>query len=700
MLDISYNRISHIPVCLNEMISRLYRFDYFNHLLRPVHIQSDVSQLIKHLDLLSFLDHLSNRAHVFDLSIGVVGESQSGKATLVDYLNQDRFEPTVPSSFSASLSSWIFSSYYSASAEHNHSSKLFDSSALFRSAEGISQHKQQQQPVFSAFVSALKVNKDSADQLSKQVNVDIFLLAIDISTIQPHPGCHPHFYHRHMTRLQMWLESLYELSPNTPVVIAGTHADHVKNSTYLEIWSAVEEVLQKGKSFHLKRYSNDQRHHACLLCNQSAQHKNARKTFSKGRSTGGMLGCVDGSELNNNKSASVSASQSASNLHCSNNLSSATLLSLNSIDVGNRKQEATSSSPHLASSCSPSPLLSFGSRYKFPHVLAYYEVDARKIVNKISKQKCSTPTCMRVSSVECYTAEQLKRALVKLACEVGRGNRIPKSWSRFLVKVTSFATSLRLPFVSYEDAKGVARTCDVPFNQLQRMLAYFHWKGKLVYFSSDAEDQLSRLVVTNMTWFFASLNHLNHTLTGSLCSASEVVAMLADKRVDSVLQQRKNALCNQQKFSKLNKASQTSTLFVRGVPYQRWLLNAIIKLDTCLLLPDSLSTSAFLTKSPYCIFFNSTPKSPFSLASAASSDFRKIIDETDDYGKDRCLLVMPLLEDGCPNQNVWPEQPEWEEKQVVCEFNLRLLKPGAFADFLTRLNTEGFDFEPSFSCKQ
>lgn len=637
------------------------------------------------MDLQAFLDQIANRAHVFDVSIGVVGESQSGKSTLVEYLNQDRFESSVLPSFSSSLSSWIFSSYYSTSADNNYLTKTLDSSALFRSTEGIFQQKKQ--PVFSAFVSALKMNKGLADQMSKQVNVDLFLLTIDISTIQPHPGCHQHFYQRHMSRLQMWLESLYELSPNTPVVIAGTHADHVKNSTYFEIWAAVEEVLQKGKHFHLKRYSGDNRHHSCLLCNQSPHRKTARKTFSKGRSTGGMLGCVDGSEVHCNKS--VSASQSATNLHSTDNLSSATLLSLNSFDMYNKKQEAISSSPLSASSYSSSSLLSFGSRYKFPHVLAYYEVDARKIAYKISKQKTSTPTCMPSPSVECYTAEQLKRALVKLTCEVGRGNRVPKNWTRFLIKVTSYASSLRLPFVSYEDAKNVARSCDIPLNQLQRMLAYFHWKGKLVYFSSDAEDQLSRLVVTNVPWFFTRVNHLSHTLRGSLCSADEIAKSLSDKNVDGVLQQRKSALNDHHKFSKLNRASQTSTLFMRAVLYQRWLLNAIIKLDTCLVLPDSLSTPAFLTKSPYCIFFNSTSKSLFT---PSIPDFKRNMDDTEIHENDRCLLVMPLLEDGCPNQNVWPEQPEWEEKQIVCEFNIRLLKPGAFADFLRKLNREGRKF--------
>ena len=665
------------------MISRLYRFDYFNVSLNPTHIQSDVTQLIKHMDLLSFLDSISNRAHVFDVSIGVVGESQSGKATLVDYLNQDRIDTLASSSFSSSFSSWIFSSYYSNSTENNRLTKTLDPSYLFRSTEGLFQSKQE--PVFSAFVSALKMNKGYADQLSKQINVDIFLLTIDISTIQPHPGCHPHFYYRHMNRLQMWLESLYELAPNIPVVIAGTHADYVKNSTYLEIWTALEEILQKGKNFHLKRYLNENRHQACLLCNPSLQRKNARKLFAKGRSTGGMLGCVDGSELSTNKNISVSASQSACNLQSTNNLSSATLLSLNSLDLYNKNTEAVSSSPQSAVSHSSSSITSFGSRYKFPHVLAYYEIDAKKIVSKISKQKASTPTCMPSSMVECYTAEQLKRALIKLTFEVGRGDKIPKNWSKFLIKLSSFASSLRLPFVSYEDAKNIARLCDVPFNQLQRMLAYFHWKGKLVYFSSDAEDQLSRIVVVDLGWFFTRLNQLNHTLKGSLCSAGEIINCLGDKAIDSILQQRKNFL-NDQKKVKLKKTSQMSTLFHKGVLYQKWLLNAIIKLETCLVLPDSLSTPNFLTKNPYCIFFNFSSKtSPvFSI-----DNFKKPNDDSDQTENELRLLMIPLLEDGYPNHNVWPEQPEWEEKQVFCEFNIRLLKPGSFADFLRRLNREG-----------
>lgn len=50
------------------------------------------------------------------------------------------------------------------------------------------------------------------------------------------------------------------------------------------------------------------------------------------------------------------------------------------------------------------------------------------------------------------------------------------------------------------------------------------------------------------------------------------------------------------------------------------------------------------------------------------------------------LLVPGLLEYGTPSHDVWPDNPEWEERQITCDFGVRTLRPGLFADLVVRLN--------------
>ena len=48
-----------------------------------------------------------------------------------------------------------------------------------------------------------------------------------------------------------------------------------------------------------------------------------------------------------------------------------------------------------------------------------------------------------------------------------------------------------------------------------------------------------------------------------------------------------------------------------------------------------------------------------------------------------------VLEDGSPSQDVWPDVPEWDEKQITCDFRFRAMKPSQFIDFVRCLNQEG-----------
>jgi len=62
------------------------------------------------------------------------------------------------------------------------------------------------------------------------VNVDLYILVVDLTALELHNGSH-HLFARHVARLQMWLQALYELAADTPVLIVGTHAEQASNVT-------------------------------------------------------------------------------------------------------------------------------------------------------------------------------------------------------------------------------------------------------------------------------------------------------------------------------------------------------------------------------------------------------------------------------------------------------------------------------------
>ena len=52
---------------------------------------------------------------------------------------------------------------------------------------------------------------------------------------------------------------------------------------------------------------------------------------------------------------------------------------------------------------------------------------------------------------------------------------------------------------------------------------------------------------------------------------------------------------------------------------------------------------------------------------------------------DPVYLFPALLETGAPDSDAWPDVPDCGEKQVTCEFRIRSLRPGFFADVVARV---------------
>ena len=523
-LDVSHNRLEYIPPSFLDLIRRLYRFDYYNLTLRPHHVTRDRLTLLAHLELENLLTQFSGRKNVRDVTVAVVGESHSGKSTLVEALKSDK--------------------------------GLCKQDVKQESRFEVHQFEMQG-PENNCYMSTIVFANDVLESYSRYINVDLYLLVVDLTSLELHNGSQ-HLFARHVNRMQMWLHALYEISPDTPVLIVGTHAELVKSMSFVDIWHILENFLDQSRAHHIKRYS-DSRVSNCILCNPKTMAM--RHVIAKSRS--GSAGFVD-------------------------------LIYPHGEPVMNG---------HVPTGEPPPP-----GRFRFPHIVGYYEIDSKKSLPKDAK-KCNV------------SIEQLKGAILRLTLSANEDS-IPNSWLSFIKHVGTITEQApNLPCIPYEEVVSIARSFDITPAHVPNMLQYFHHRGKLVYFDSD--DILSKLVVINPTWFLQVLSRVTDSLEGSRCGLLELIDILQDRELDRQLQ----------------KAG------VLSVASAHWLLAALQRLDLCVPLVDGR--------------------------------------------EDKVFLLPSVLEIGHPRQDIWADLPEWDEKQVTCDLQVRTQKSGMFMELILRLNREG-----------
>ncbi|KAK2144478.1 hypothetical protein LSH36_752g01024 [Paralvinella palmiformis] len=526
VLDVSHNRLRHVAPSFTELIHRLYRFEYFNLTLRPKHIMRDRSLLVAHLDLANFLGQAPIRRTARDVSVAVVGESHAGKSTLVEALKAER---------------GVCKQEFRSRQESTFEIHQFE------------MHGSEQ----SCYVSTIVLANDILDNFSRSISVDLYLLVVDLTSLEIQNGSQ-HLFARHVSRLQMWLQALYEIAPDTPVLIVGTHAEMVKSMSFADIWHVLEGVLDQGRTHHVKRFA-ESRLQNCLLCNP--KHLAVRHVLAKSRS--GSAGFVD-----------------LSYPHAEPMMNG-----------------------HVSSGESPPP-----SRARYSHVVGYYEIDSKKHFPKDAKK----------SNV---SIEQLKAAIMRLT-HSGADDGIPPSWLSFIRHMATINEQAPdLPCIPFEEVVSISRSMEIPPAQVPYMLKYFHQRGKLVYFSND--DVLGKLVVISPTWFIQRLSRMLDGFKASKVAHGQLLDSLQDKDLDRQLQ----------------KAGIVTTSSAH------WLLAALQRLELCVSFAE--------------------------------------------YRGEKQFLMPSLLEKGYPSHDVWPDLPEWDEKQVTCDFSIRALKPCLFTDLVLRLNREG-----------
>lgn len=479
-LDVSHNRIEHVPRSLFQLIHRLIRFDFFNLSLQPRRVRLSKSALLSHLKLENFLAGAADpvKNYVSDLTVMILGETGSGKSTLVQALKDDRgicrqelrssqHHPLEIHRFDmCALGGLLNDSWDTLRPQTGTTPTSTDSSRLNFSVGGSGGDS----TVSSRYVTMVVFSGEYLDSYTRDIHADLYMVLVDLTTLeQHHNGSPPHLVTRHLARLQMWLQAMYETSPKTPVLIVGTHADLVKTITFQDVCLLLDELLERGRQHHVRRFADGPGRN-CLLC--SRRSLAGQGTLTKSRS--GPSGFV---EL-------------ASPTGRANGQRGSSLLPTEAIGI-------------------------LSGRPRFPHVVGYYEVDSKKCFPRDSK---------KVN----LSIEQLKGAILRLS---DSGSRIPSEWlvfSRQLVCVSE--QTQRVPCIQLEDAISVARNFDITGTQVPMILDYFHRRGSLVFFSED--NLLSRLVVVNPVWLLQTLDRALASQEESHVDAVRLYHNLTDRDLD------------------------------------------------------------------------------------------------------------------------------------------------------------------------
>ena len=453
-LDVSHNRLEYIPACFAGLVRRLFRFDYYNVTLRPRSVRCDATQLLTHLELESFLSQTPGGAR--DISVGVVGESHSGKSSLVDALRADRgvcrsdIARESPSSFEIQQ----FDIRYDGDDGDATSTSTMTSPTPTR-----------------RYMSTIVFANDVLDDYTRNVQVDLYLLVVDLTSFELKNGSQ-HLFARHVARMRMWLRALYEIAPDTPVLVVGTHAELVKSMSYSDLWCLLQDVLEEGRAHHAHRYADSRLCH-CLLC--APKSRCVRQVVAKSRS--GSAGFVD---------LTFPHGQPMMNGHVSTG--------------------------------QPPP----AGHLRCPHIVGFYEIDSHRNLPKDAKR----------SNV---SVEQLKSAILRLTSDASDSG-IPGQWLSFVRHVATInERAPQLPCIPYDEIVSISRSFDIAPADVPLMLHYFHRRGKLVHFHDDG-GVLSRLVVVNPTWFIGEIGRLLDSLDASTVAGSELLGCLHHRDIDRQLQ--------------------------------------------------------------------------------------------------------------------------------------------------------------------
>ena len=659
VLDVSHNRLREISASFLSVVVRLYRLEFFNSTLRPAHLRrANTASLSAHLELESrvrrqrqqrprrrpssesvpdaAIEEPTPRPSAArtvverDVTIAVVGASRAGKTTLADAMAVNCRSCGLSGSIGRRGNA---TPPLSSSAPRGFSARHFDV-------------MQQDGSICQLNVLVLSAD-DILNEYVRQINIDLFLLAFDVSALdpagQPVNGTRSST-RRPFARLQMWLQALYEVEPDCRVVLVGTHADRVPTERLSDIWRRlVDGLLDPARPHHVLRTaaatSASRRRCSCsncLLCRPKYL------AVRHAEEAGGAVSPLDTGSFGHSSGASpavTSADPRTSRVTGFVDLS---------LPVGNGAVKANATNGHVVSGGDKPAARAL----RFPHIVGYYETDA--VTSGRPHYKDPTTVLYEnvrhkpASASSSVSIERLVAAILRLTVapsgDHSESRITPSNWlklSRLLAAFVSNTSTVctHLPLIGVAEVVERAKQLEMDEEETTLALRYLHRRGLVVYAPGIGDPcQLSaRIVCVGATWFVQTVNRALSSLTASTVSREELARWVDHELAVQAQQRQRQSLRQSTLATNTGSGGSTTPPTAAAVHVaQQWLLDAILDVGIGLTLSSSI---------------------------------------------DNPLYLFPaLLETGAPSSDVWPDLPNCGEKQVTCEFRIRSLRPGFFSD--------------------
>ena len=439
VLDISQNLITHIPLTMHSIIDRLIKFDYYCRSLRPRFLQQGIDQLTAHLGLQHLLLDTPNKKDIVkDVNVVFVGEKHSGKTSLIEALSDQK-------------------SICKDDIKHEHQFNM--------------RHFQLPENGHSFLATTFNCAGEFLDPyLMNYPLADVYVLTMNVSRLDLNAES-LHKAIRHIQRMQLWLQMLYEISPETPVIIAGTHADSIKTTHSRDIWRFLKVGLfdslhqQHAHSYKGAYLKN------CLLCNHEIA---IRRHHVKSKSETG--GIVDVELLTTELKESADNVPQAGHTH--------------------------------------------NAKINCPHIVGYYEVDSKKTIPKELKKVNWTMECLRTAIAR--TAGQ--------TCS----QSIPSEWLNFVKHVISINEERPdIPCMPVDELESIAKRLNIKMDHFPFVLQYFHERGKILHFKGS--KTLEQIAIIKPDWFIQRVHKFLGCSERSVYDHEELLEMLADEELDKLL---------------------------------------------------------------------------------------------------------------------------------------------------------------------
>ena len=315
----------------------------------------------------------------------------------------------------------------------------------------------------SHIITMVVLEMEKLDFYMKELWFDAVVLTIDLTVFETQNELHHVLTNRNLTALELWLETLEEIYPKTPVLLVGTKAELIKSSTtFSSALKFIEALLDKGRASHVQNFSN-QLCSTCFLCTTKAILSRCLniKTSSKFN-----ISCIDFS-LNSTYGSvtnpclmtqSVESSSTAENFG----------------DYAYNVEENSKASK------------------SFPHVVGYYEVDSKKYFPKESKKHNSGLEFLKKGILRHFANDNCLYSLKR------QGSNIPENWISFIRHLNSICKMEAPLFIPYDEIVSICRSFDIVFWQIPLLLRYCQKRARLIVLESSKVSL--KYILLNFKW--------------------------------------------------------------------------------------------------------------------------------------------------------------------------------------------------------